>query len=96
MPVPATSPSLASGSFLAPFLNGAIAMATSELLAYQQLARQTDTQQQCAKQQIRSQQVLQIGGVLTVVEALLKVAKNEKANQKLSAEDREMEAMKIK
>jgi hypothetical protein len=75
---------------IAPFLEGAVGIATSEMIAYKQLAIRTDAQHERAKRQTRSRKILHSeGGVVTVTDALRRVAaQREEEERKNNAEER--------
>jgi hypothetical protein len=75
---------------LDPFLKGAIGIATSEMIAYQQLAIRTDAQHERAKRQTKSRKILHSEGrVVTVADAVRKIAaQREEEEKKKNAEER--------
>ncbi len=67
---------------LTPFLKGAVALATSESLAYQQLSVRTDAQHEQAKRQQKTRQTLPTCGVMTVEDAKRKVKEKHEKEMK--------------
>ncbi len=68
--------------FLAPFLKGAVELATSESLAYQQLAVRTEAQSAHAKRQQSTKKVLPTCGVITVEDAKRKIREEKEKEEK--------------
>jgi hypothetical protein len=85
-------------SLFLPFSKGAVAIATSEELAYKNLSSRTDAQHERAKRQITIRKIAQPScGVMTVEDALRKIASNKaEEEKKRNSEKKKEEATKRK
>ncbi len=83
--------------FLAPFLKGAVGLATSKSLAYHQFAVCTDAQHERAKRQQKMRQTIPTCDVVTVEDAKRRVKESkEKEKKKTSSETKKLPTQKRK